>query len=165
MSNPQNDAVNKNVGTMGSSSMIERLIFNNRPVILALFVLITVFLGYQASQIKPDASFERLIPLEHPFIVNMLANRADLENLGNSIKIAVSVKNGDIFNKAYMETLSEITDEVFYIPGVDRSALKSLWTPNIRWLEVTEDGFQGGPVIPDGYNGSQESLNKLRHKS
>lgn len=147
---------------VGAGSVIERIIFTNRPVILGVFLLLTAFFAYNASQIKPDASFERLIPLEHPFIKNMLDNRDDLENLGNSIRMAVAVKDGDIFNKAYMETLSEITDELFYLSGVDRSGLKSLWTPNVRWIEVTEDGFQGGPVIPDGYDGTEESLNTLR---
>ena len=148
--------------SIGSGSVAERLIFGNRPVLLGLFILITAFLGYNASQIKPDASFERLIPLEHEFIKNMLENRSDLENLGNFVRIAVATKDGDIFSKAYMETLSELTDEVFYLAGVDRSSLKSLWTPNVRWVEVTEDGFQGGPVIPDNYDGSEGALNKLR---
>jgi len=162
MSNAKNQPNSKNIEAVGSGSVAERLIFSNRPVILGLFLLLTVFLGFNASQIKPDASFERLIPLEHPFIINMMENRDDLENLGNSIRIAVSTKEGDIFNKAYMETLSELTDEVFYLSGVDRTGLKSLWTPNTRWVEVTEDGFQGGPVIPDGYDGGEDSLNKLR---
>lgn len=158
-----NGQANKNSHEgVGSGSIAERLIFTNRPVILGLFLILTAFFAYNAANIKPDASFERLIPLEHPFIVNMMENREDLENLGNSIRIAVAVKEGDIFNKAYMETLSEITDEVFYLGGVDRSGLKTLWTPNVRWVEVTEDGFQGGPVIPDGYDGSQESLETLR---
>jgi len=161
MSNESHDTVGKTAAP-GSGPIAERLIFSNRPVILGLFLLATLFLGYNASQIKPDASFERLIPLEHPFIVNMMDNREDLENLGNSIRIAVGVKDGDIFSKSYMETLSQITDEVFYLSGVDRSGLKSLWTPNVRWVEVTEDGFQGGPVIPDGYDGSERSLEMLR---
>jgi len=156
------NADQSSAGTIGSGSVAERLIFNNRPVILGIFLLITAFLGFSASQIKPDASFERLIPLEHEFIQNMMDNRSDLENLGNFIRIAVATNDGDIFNKAYMDTLSELTDEVFYLAGVDRSALKSLWTPNVRWVEVTEDGFQGGPVIPDGYDGSQASLDRLR---
>jgi predicted RND superfamily exporter protein len=162
MSNPDQSAAEKHIKAVGSGTMIERLIFSNRPVILGLFALITVFLGFNASQIKPDASFERLIPLEHPFIINMLDNREDLENLGNSIRVAISVKEGDVFTKSYMETLSEITDELFYLPGVDRSGMKSLWTPNVRWVEVTEEGFQGGPIIPDGYDGSPEKINSLR---
>lgn len=146
----------------GSGSVAERLIFENRPVILGLFLLITAFLGFNASQIKPDASFERLIPLEHEFIQNMMDNRSDLENLGNFIRIAVAVEDGDIFNQAYMQTLSELSDEVFKLSGVDQAAVQSLWTPNVRWVEVTEDGFQGGTVIPDDYDGSESSLNQLR---
>lgn len=162
MSNPKHDKGEHFLLTPKAEPFLERVIFNNRFLILVLFLFLTAFLGYNAVQIKPDASFERLIPLEHPFIINMLEKREDLENLGNSIRIAVAVKEGDIFNKDYMETLRQITDELFYLPGVDRSGLKSIWTPNVRWVEVTEEGFQGGEVIPDGYDGSRDSLEKLR---
>jgi predicted RND superfamily exporter protein len=74
----------------------------------------------------------------------------------------VKTEEGDIFSQEYMETLKQITDEVFYLNGVDRSGLKSLWTSNVRWVEVTEQGFQGGTVIPDNYNGSPQSLDMLR---
>ena len=40
------------------------------------------------------------------------------------------------------------------LPGVARNQMKSLWTPTTRWVGVTEDGLEGGPVIPDGYDGS-----------
>ncbi|MCP5207076.1 MAG: RND family transporter [Hahellaceae bacterium] len=162
MSNPKHDKGEHFLITPKAEPFLERMIFNNRFIILVLFFLITIFLGYNASQIKPDASLERLIPLDHPFIKNMMKNREDLENLGNSIRIAVAVEDGDIFTQEYMETLRQLTDEVFYLAGVDRSGLKSIWTPNVRWVEVTEQGFQGGPVIPDGYDGSRTSLDKLR---
>ncbi len=148
--------------TPKAEPFLERLIFNNRPIILVAFLLLTVFFGYHMSKIKPDASFERLIPLEHPYIQNMLRYRSDLENLGNAVRIAVAVKNGDIFNDEYMSVLKEINDEIFFLPGVDRSRVKSVWTPNVRWVEVTEEGFQGGTVIPDGYDGSDSSLDALR---
>ena len=45
---------------------------------------------------------------------------------------------------------------------VARSGVKSLWTPNIRWGEVTEEGFTGGTVVPDDYDGSQASLDQVR---
>ncbi|HWD15361.1 MAG TPA: MMPL family transporter, partial [Casimicrobiaceae bacterium] len=62
----------------------------------------------------------------------------------------------------YLDTLRRISDEVFLIRGVDRPAMKSLWTPSTRWLGVTEEGLDGGPVIPEDYDGSSESLDKLR---
>jgi predicted RND superfamily exporter protein len=162
MSNPKHDKGEHYITTPNAEPFLERLIFNNRAIILIAFLFLTVFLGYNAVKIQPDASFERMIPLEHPYIVNMLEHRDDLENLGNFVRIAVEVKNGDIYSKEYMETLKQITDEVFYLDGVDRSGLKSLWTSNVRWVEVTEQGFQGGTVIPDNYDGSSKSLDLLR---
>jgi predicted RND superfamily exporter protein len=166
MSNPKHDKGEHYLTTPKAEPLLERLIFNNRALILIGFLLLTVFLGYNAIKIQPDASFERMIPLEHPYIVNMLDHREDLQNLGNFVRIAVEVKKGDIFTKDYMETLKQITDEVFYLPGVDRSGLKSLWTSNVRWVEVTEQGFQGGTVIPDNYDGSSaNSLEQLRQNT
>ena len=143
-------------------TLLERLIFNNRPVVIALCALVSVFLFWQATQIRPSTSFEKMIPLEHPFIEQMMEHRNDLANLGNTVRISVEAVNGDIFDKDYMETLRQIHDEVFYLPGVDRAGLKSLWSPSVRWSEVTEEGFSGGEVIPNTYNGSQESLDTLR---
>src|SRR3546814_3725573 len=48
------------------------------------------------------------------------------------------------------------------MPGVDRAWVKSLWTPVVRWTEVTEDGFSGGPVMPDDYDGSTAATEALR---
>ncbi|TBW59554.1 RND family transporter [Marinobacter halodurans] len=162
MSNPKHDKGEHYFTSPKAEPFLERLIFNNRAIILFAFLLLTLFLGYNAIKIQPDASFERMIPLEHPYIVNMMEHRDDLENLGNFVRIAVEAKDGDIFTKDYMDTLKQITDEVFFLPGVDRSGLKSLWTPNVRWVEVTEQGFQGGTVIPESYDGSRESLEQLR---
>ncbi|MDJ0751090.1 MAG: MMPL family transporter [Woeseiaceae bacterium] len=142
--------------------LAERLLFEHRLIVIAVFALLTVFFGYHASQLKPDASFEKMIPTAHPYIQNYLDNRADLASLGNSIRIIVQTTEGDIFDKEFQEALQQINDEVFYIAGVDRAGLQSIWTPNIRWSEVTEEGFRGGAVIPNGYDGSPEKLEQLR---
>lgn len=145
------------------ASFLERLVFNNRPAVILICLLISVFLFYQAAQVRPSTSFEKMIPLGHPYIQNMLQHRDDLANLGNTVRISVAAKDGDIFSKEYMETLRQIHDEVFYIQGVDRSNMKSLWSPSVRWTEVTEQGFAGGEVIPQTYDGSSQSLDDLRN--
>src|SRR5690606_13348177 len=162
MSNPLHEKGEHYLLTPKAEPFLERLIFGNRLLVLIAFVLLTLFLGYNAAQIKPDASFERLIPLKHPYIPNMLERRNDLENLGNSIRVVVVAKEGDIFTAEYMEVLKQVNDELFYLSGVDRAGLRSLWTPNVRWMEVTEDGFQGGTLISDGYDGSAEELEERR---
>ena len=94
--------------------------------------------------------------------INLLTARASQEKLGGSIALLVGAKDGNIFTKSYMEILRQVTNEVSNVSGVDRSELKSLFTPNMRWLEVTEDGFQGGTIVPDDYDGSSTSFKKLR---
>ena len=141
---------------------LEKLIFHNRIFVLVLFVILTVFFFYQALQVRPSASFEKVIPKRHPYIAHYIENKRDLKGLGNAVRIAVETNKGDILNDQYLDTLQEINDTVFFIPGVDRAGLKSLWTPLTRWLEVTEEGFDGGPVIPDSYDGSPESIEQLR---
>ncbi|QEW07779.1 efflux RND transporter permease subunit [Nitrincola iocasae] len=145
-----------------SEQWIETLLFHHRPWVLSLFVLVTLVLGWQAVQIRPDASFVKMIPASHPYVENYLTYQNDLSGLGNSVRVAVATQGEDIFNTEYQDVLRQVTDELFFIPGVDRSALQSIWTPNVRWTEVTERGFVGGPVIPPDYDGSAESLEQLR---
>ena len=142
--------------------VVEKLFFDHRAIWLILFLLATLFFGYQASKIQPDASFEKMIPTSHPYIENFLENRDALSTLGNTVRIIVETTEGDIFTADFQQTLKEVTDEVFYVEGVDRGNLQSLWTPNVRWSEVTEEGFRGGAVVPDSYDGSEQSLELLR---
>jgi uncharacterized protein len=140
----------------------ERLIFDNRRIVLALFFLATMFLAWQAYHLKPDASFAKMIPQGHPFVQTMNDHMKDLRATGASLKVSVSVKEGDIFSDEYLSTLGQIADEIFYIPGVNKNGLKSLWSPDVRWTMVTEEGFEAGSVIPPEYDGSRETLEQLR---
>ncbi|WP_298378913.1 MMPL family transporter [Azospirillum sp.] len=145
-----------------SGSRVERVLFNNRLIVVCLCVVMTLILGWQASALRLNASFEKTIPRQHPFIAAYMEHQQDLRGLGNAVRIVVSNGGRSIYEAAYLDTLRQINDAVFLTPGVDRSSMKSLWTPNTRWIGVTEDGMDGGPVIPDGYDGSPVSLGQLR---
>jgi predicted RND superfamily exporter protein len=145
-----------------SGTLPERILFNNRLVIVVLCALVSLVLGYQALGLSLNAAFEKMIPTKHPYIVNFLENRGQLAGMGNSLRIAVEAKEGDIFDPDYLDTVKKISDELFLYPGVDRPYMKSLWTPSVRWTGVTEEGLDGGPVVPDDYDGSLESLAQVR---
>lgn len=145
-----------------SGSLVERLLFNNRLVVIALCVLMTAFMAFQVTKLQLNASFEKSIPQKHPYIQNYLAHQADLVGLGNAVRVAVANPNGTIYDAAYLDALRRLSDEIFLLPGVNRTQMKSLWTPSTRWVGVTEDGLEGGPVIPDGYNGSAKSLQQMQ---
>lgn len=145
-----------------SGSLLERALFNHRRTVLLLCLLVTVLLGWQATRLQLNASFEKMIPTGHPFIANYLEHRQELSGLGNAVRIAVINTQGSIYDPHYLEALQKLNDAVYLLPGVDRAFMKSLWTPATRWVGVTEEGLEGGPVIPDGYDGSRASLDLLQ---
>ncbi|MCP6694335.1 efflux RND transporter permease subunit [Pseudomonas donghuensis] len=146
-----------------SGNRLERLVFNHRLPFMLCMLLVTLVLGYMAlTRLELRPSFEKMIPQSHPYIQNYLDNRQSLRGLGNSLRVVVENTRGDIFDPAYLQTLRQINDELFLSQGVDRAWMKSLWSPAVRWTEVTEEGFQGGPVMPDAYQGSAADIQQLR---
>jgi len=145
-----------------SGSLVERLLFNNRRIVVGACLLITLILGYQVLGLRLNASFTKMIPTGHTYIANFLAHHDDLKGQGNTIRIAVETTGDTILDAKYLQVLQEINDEVFLLPGVDRAYMKSLWTPATRWIAVTEDGLDGGTVIPDSYDGTPDSLAQIR---
>ncbi|MNZ29039.1 MMPL family protein [compost metagenome] len=145
-----------------SGSLLERLIFNNRVLIVFGCLLVTLLLGLQMRDLRIAASYEKMLPHSQEYIRNFLDNSSELRGLGDSVRIVVEAKDGDIFNAEYLAELAKINDEIFILPGVDRPWMKSIFTPVVRWTEVTEEGFTGGPVLPNDYDGSPRTIENLR---
>ncbi len=145
-----------------SGSVLERLLFNHRPVILFACLLATLFFGYQTTFIRLNASFNQMIPSHQPFIQNYFTHYDDLQSQGNAIRVVVTADHGSIISKPYMATLQHINDQIFLLPGVDRPFMTSLWTSSTRWLAVTPDGLISGPVVDPNYDGSPAMLDLLR---
>ena len=145
-----------------SGSVVERTLFNHRLWVLLVCVLTTLVLGYQATRIELNASFEKMIPTQQPYIANYLEHQKQLTGLGNALRIVVANRQGSIYDAEYLKTLQAMSDKLYLLPGVDRAYMKSLWTPATRWVAVTEDGLDGGPVIPDEYSGTAANLEGLR---
>ncbi|WP_284257662.1 efflux RND transporter permease subunit [Acidocella aquatica] len=143
---------------MRSGSFLERLLFNNRPVVLLLCLVMTVFMGVEAGHVQLNASFNKMIPAHQPFIVNYFEHYNLLQGQGNAVRIAVEANDGTVLNAQYLSTLQKLSDEVYLLPGVDRPYMSSLWTPNTRWTTVTPEGLSGGAVIDQNYDGSKASL-------
>lgn len=147
----------------GSGNALERLVFNHRLPFLLCMLLATLVLGYMAlTRLELRPSFDKMLPQSHPYIQNYLENRPSLRGLGNAVRVVVENTQGDIFDPGYLQSLRHINDELFLSQGVDRAWVKSLWSPAVRWTEVTEEGFQGGPVMPDGYQGAAGDIEQLR---
>lgn len=135
------------------TQLIEKIIFSNRKFVVALFALTTIFLGFQASQMRLDAGFEKNIPLNHEYMQTYMEHRKDFGG-ANNILVSVCDKNGNIYNQNFFDTLKNVHDQLFFINGVDRSLVISLFSPSTRFTEIVEGGFAGGPVIPADFDSS-----------
>ncbi len=144
-----------------TGGFLERLVFNHRSLVVIFCALVTVFLTYQARNITLQAAFEKMLPKNHPYVINYQENKKFLKGLGNNVTVSLQGSGETVFEKDYLDTLEQLSDEVFFVPGVERTGMKSLFTPNTRWRVVTEDGFDGGPVMPDYFDGSPQKIDEL----
>jgi uncharacterized protein len=128
----------------------ERLIFGNRVFVLIIFAVITAIMAYCAVQLRVDAGFKKMIPLQHEYMRTFLDYEKDFGG-ANRILIAVMDKSGDMFNQPFFRTMENITRDAKTIDSVDAARVSSIFTPNVRFVEVVEDGFAGGNVIPQTF--------------
>jgi len=140
---------------------LESAIFGHRKLVLALFAAVTLAMGYMATQLRVEAGFSKLLPLNHEYMRTFVKYQ-DQFGGANRILIALTVRKGDIFTPEFFKALKSVTDEVFFIPGVDRAQVRSLFTPNVRFIEIVEDGFSGGNVVPADFEPTPEGLERVR---
>ena len=146
---------NKNANAFHRTA--ERLVFGNRPVVLILFAIITVIFTYFAAQLRVDAGFKKQIPLQHEYMQTFLDYEQEFGG-ANRVLIAVMDKNGDMFNLPFFQTMEKITQDAKGIDSVDEARVRSIFTPNVRFVEVVEDGFAGGNVIPQDFTPNVEGF-------
>lgn len=140
---------------------VEELIFRHRHLTVAVFALATLVLGWFAARTHVDASFNKQLPSDHEYIQNFKKYQEQFGG-ANRVVIALIAKKGDIFTPEFFQTLKAATNEAYYLPGVDRAQVTSIFTPNVRYIEVVEEGLTGGNVIPADFVPTPAGLERVR---
>ncbi|MCX7544282.1 efflux RND transporter permease subunit [Marinicella gelatinilytica] len=145
------------------TTLTERLangLFGAKKVLLGLLFVATLVMAWFASQLQVDAGFEKQLPLNHEYMQTFMEHT---EFRGaNRILVALIDDSGDMFNEPFFNKFEQLTDDVYYITGVYRPSVKSIFTPNVRFVEVVEDGFAGGNVIPSDYVPNEDMFKTIR---
>ena len=144
--------------------MLDKLaawIFRHRTALVIGFAALTAVMAVFASQLRVDASFNKSLPLEHPYIRTFTKYQSEFGG-ANRVLVALMVREGDIFTAPFFTQLKRATDEVTFLPAVDRTQVQSLFTPNVRYIEVVEDGYSGGNVIPADFTPSPDNFARVR---
>ncbi len=140
---------------------IENFIFGLRPLIVGIFVIITLIMGYGLTNLHVDAGFSKHLPLQHEYMQTFMEYRNEFGG-ANRVLVALRARDGNMFSAEFFNALKQATDEVFFLDGVDRSRVSSLFTPNVRFTEVVEDGIAGGNVVPADFQPTAEGLDQVR---
>ena len=152
----------KESGEARIAAWLEPHVFGHRTMILALFAIVTVALGWiAATGLKLDTNFNKQLPLQHEYIRTYLDHKEEFGG-ANRLLIAVISRDGNMFTPEFFQALKIATDEVFFIKGVDRARVQSLWTPNTRYTEVVEGGIEAGDVIPSDFQPDAAGLARVR---
>ncbi|MAD22629.1 MAG: RND transporter [Verrucomicrobiales bacterium] len=143
------------------SFWVEQWLFRHRARFLVLFLILTaLFLGF-ATQTQVDARFEKQLPLGHEYIQKFREYESEFGG-ANRVILAMIVEEGEIFNEDYFNRLDSLTKDVYAMSGVDQASVTSLFTPNVRFTEVVEDGFTGGNVVPADFANTLQDLAKVK---
>lgn len=140
---------------------IATFLIKNRYGIVALFLVITIGMVFAMSQLRIETGFKKQLPLKHEYMQTFLQYEKEFGG-ANRVLVALVSRDGNMFTPEFFEAFEEITDQVFFIPGVDRASVRSIFTPNVRFVEIVEDGFAGGNVIPSNYAPSEEMFEQVR---
>jgi len=136
-------------------------LFRRRAAILAIFLIVTLGFAVSLVRLRIDAGFDKMLPMQHPYM-QTFAEYREVFGGANRVLVAIMAREGDIFTPEYFATLRQATDAVFFLPGVDRSRVRSLFTPNVRYTEVVEDGIAGDNVVPADFQPTPEGLAQVR---
>ena len=137
------------------------VVYARRRLTFAVLLAFTAAMLYQALHLQPDAGYEKQIPLQHPYM-QVFKKYEKAFGGANLVTIALVRRNGDIYEERFLDALRRATDDIFFLPGVDRSRVTSLFTPGVRYLEVIEGGFSGGDVVPRDYAPSPRMFALIR---
>ncbi|MEO8018223.1 MAG: MMPL family transporter [Pseudomonadota bacterium] len=152
-------------GKPGDSKLaatLEKLIFGNRAIIVAVFAAVTLALSVVAVRgLHIDASFTKQLPLEHEYMQTFVKHQSEFGG-ANRVLVALIARDGNMFTPGFFDALKKATDEVLVMDGIDRGRVQSLFTPNVRYMEVVEDGIEAGNVVDSEFVPTPEALNRVR---
>jgi len=141
--------------------IVSYYIFHWRTPLLVIGLAITALLGWSATRLEVQAGFTKMLPLQHPYMKTFFKYQEDFGG-ANKVLVAVKARHGDVFTAAGLAKLKAVHEDLFFMHGVDRSSVLSLYSPNTIFMEVVEDGFRAGPVLPSNFKPDAKGFEELR---
>ena len=137
------------------------LILRLRIPFLVLVCLLTVFFAWRATHLKLSYDFEKLLPRNHPY-VKTYQEFQEVFGGANLITLEVAARQGDILNYDTLSKIRRITDEIQFVPGVDRYKVISIGAKKIKETRATAWGMEKSPFLWPEVPKTPEAIQALK---
>ncbi|MCX8012218.1 MAG: hypothetical protein N3A64_03580, partial [Desulfobacterota bacterium] len=124
-----------------STPLLVKLVIRYRFFFTFFPLLVTIFFLFVLKNLSIQSRVQDFIPQKHPFVE---VNNQLMKIFGglNQVSIALEPKSGDIFQTALLEKVVRITNQLYYLEGVNIGRVVSLAARKIKRVEGTEEGFK-----------------------
>lgn len=144
-----------------SLDTLPHYIFEFRVLLLSILLLASIYLGAQAYRLEVATDFSRMVPQDHQYIQAYQPFKQFFGG-GNQIRMDVAVKDGTVVNPQFLQLIQKINEDVMFVKGVDRLKVRSIVSPETKFVSITEDGFDMGPVVPTRVPEDEAGLERIR---
>lgn len=131
---------------------VAQAIIRFRLIFIILIGVITVYMGYKATQVEMSYELARTVPLDDPDMVMLTKFREQFGEDGNII--AVGMKDSSIYSLKNFNAFRELTKDIRALNGVNE--VISLPALKMILKDTAETRFYLAPIFPDTIQSQQE---------
>jgi predicted RND superfamily exporter protein len=137
------------------------LILRHRMIFVFALLAMTVFFAVQIRHCRMASYADDLLPGKHPYVQ---VNKEFREIFGgaNIVLVAVTVKEGDIFNPQTLQKIQNITRAFQHVPAVNNNSITSIAVRKVKNIRSTAWGMKIQPVMYPAVPQTQEEIERLK---
>lgn len=119
--------------------LVRRVIHFRIWVVLAC-VLISLFFAFSLRDLTVETHLEDFLPQRHPF---MRVQHRLIDAFGglNQVSLALETGKKDIFNREFLDKVVRLTEDLYYLEGVNISRINSIASRHVKHITADEEGF------------------------
>lgn len=131
---------------MGIKERYINFILKRHRWVLALLIIFTGLMVWEASRIRMRTNFFELYPPRHPFI-KVYREYRKLFGTANLLLIVLEPKEGNIYTVDFISTVDRVTRFILDTKGVNPFQVLSLTHPNLRGFRVRGFAVDSTPIV------------------
>jgi len=118
----------------------------HRVKVVIVYTLLTLTMAGLAMGVQVKTVFADLLPSSHPYVKVHEEFQGQFGG-SNVVSIMVEVEKGDIFDRAVLEKVRTITNELPLVDGVNPSTVISLASKKLKEIRASTDVIETRPVM------------------